>query len=72
MLEWGRTKAHGYIMEMGGFMLFEGNIAKGCTVWEEILTAGKIELPFVTVEEIEDRIKADGFRKWSPRPNIMA
>ena len=73
MLEWGRTQAHGYIMEMGGFMLFEGNIAKDVLSerrFSELLMAGKIELPFVTVEEIEDRSKADGFWKWSPRPKL--
>ena len=45
-------------------MLFEGNIAKDVLSerrFSELLTAGKIELPFVTVEEIEDRSKADGF-----------
>ena len=47
-------------------MLFEGNIAKGTLSPErfsELLTAGKIAFPTVTVEEIEDRSKADGFSK---------
>jgi len=47
-------------------MLFEGNIAKGVLSPErfsELLAAGKIEFPSVTVEEIEDRSKADGFSK---------
>ena len=47
-------------------MLFEGDIAKGVLTPErfsELLSAGKIELPTVTVEEIEDRSKADGFSK---------
>ena len=47
-------------------MLFEGNVAKGVLSPErfsELLTAGKIEFPTVTVEEIEDRSKADGFSK---------
>jgi hypothetical protein len=51
---------------MGGFMLFEGNVAKGVLSPErfsELLTAGKIEFPTVTAEEIEDRSKADGFLK---------
>jgi hypothetical protein len=51
---------------MGGFMLFDGNIAKGVLSRErfsELLKAGKIEFPTVTVEEIEDRSKADGFSK---------
>ena len=51
---------------MGGFMLFEGNISKGVLSPErfsKLLAAGKIEFPNVTVEEIEDRSKADGFSK---------
>ena len=47
-------------------MLFEGNVAKGALSPErfsELLTAGKIEFPTVTVEEIVDRSKADGFSK---------
>ena len=47
-------------------MLFEGNDAKGVLSPErfsELLTAGKIEFPTVTEEEIEDRSKADGFSK---------
>ena len=51
---------------MGGFVLFEGEIAKGVLTpkrFSELLTAGKIEFPTITVEEIEDRSKADGFSK---------
>ena len=47
-------------------MLFEGKVAKGVLSQEkfsELLTAGKIEFPTVTVEEIEDRSKGDGFSK---------
>ena len=60
------TKTHGHFIQMGGFMLFEGNDAKGVLSPErfsELLTAGKIDFPTVTVEEIEDRSKADGFSK---------
>jgi hypothetical protein len=62
--EW--TKTHGHFIQMGGFMLFEGNNPKGVLSpkrFSELLTAGKIEFPNVTVEEIEDRSKADGFSK---------
>ena len=65
-LERGWMKTHCYFIQMGGFMLFEGNVAKGVLSPErfsELLTAGKIEFPTVTVEEIEDRSKADGFSK---------
>ena len=47
-------------------MLFEGNSAKGVLSPErfsELLTAEKIEFPTITVEEIEDRSKADAFSK---------
>ena len=47
-------------------MLFEGDIAKGVLTPErfsELLRAGKIDFPNVTVEEIEDRSKSDGFSK---------
>ena len=47
-------------------MLFEGNVPKGVLSPErfsELFMAGKIEFPTVTVEEIEDRSKADGFSK---------
>ena len=62
--EW--TKTHGHFIQMGGFMLFEGNIPKGVLSpkkFSELLTAGKIEFPTVSVEEIKDRSKADGFSK---------
>ena len=47
-------------------MLFEGNTPKGVLSPErfsELLTAGKIEFPTLSVEEIEDRSKADAFSK---------
>ena len=47
-------------------MLFEGDIPKGVLSpkrFSKLLTAGKIEFPNVTAEEIKDRSKADGFSK---------
>ena len=47
-------------------MLFDGEISKGVLSEKrffELLSEGKIEFPTVTVEEIEDRSKADGFSK---------
>ena len=47
-------------------MLFEGNTAKGVLSPERLsrlITAGKVEIRTVTVEEIEDRSKADPFSK---------
>jgi hypothetical protein len=66
MLDKGWTKTHGHFIQMGGFMLFEGSTAKGVLFPErfaELMRAGKIEFPTVTVEEIEDRSKADEFSK---------
>ena len=60
------TKTHGYFIQMGGFMLFKGNDAKGVLSPErfsKLLKAGRISFPTVTEEEIEDRSKADGFSK---------
>ena len=62
----GWTRTHGHFIQMGGFMLFEGDIPKGVLSpkgFSELLAAGKIEFPTVTVEEIQDRSKADGFSK---------
>ena len=70
-LEKGWTKTHGHFIQMGGFMLFEGNTPKGVLSPErfsELLTAGKIEFPTIAVEEIEDRSKADGFATWGWGP----
>ena len=66
VLDRGWTKTHGHFIQMGGFMLFEGEIAKGVLTpkrFSKLLAARKIEFPTVTVEEIEDRSKADGFSK---------
>ena len=47
-------------------MLYEGDVAKGVLSPEKfswLLRAGKIKFPTITVEEIEDHSKADGFSK---------
>ena len=47
-------------------MLFEGNVAKGVLSpkkLSDLLKVGKIEFPTVTLEEIEDRSKEDGFSR---------
>ena len=47
-------------------MLYEEDVAKGVLSPErffELHTAGKINFPIITAEEIEDRSKADGFSK---------
>ena len=47
-------------------MLFEGDAAKGVLSpkrFSDLLAAGKIEFPTITVEEIKDRSKGDGLSK---------
>ena len=51
---------HGHFIQMGGFMLFEGDNPKGVLSPErfsELLVAGKIDFPTITVEEIAIRSK---------------
>ena len=65
-LERGWTKTHGHFIQMGGFMLFEGDNPKGVMtpdIFEELLEEKKIEFPNITVEEIKDRSKTDGLSK---------
>ena len=65
-LDRGWTKTHGHFIQMGGFMLFKGENPTGVLSPERfllLLIEGKIEFPTVTVEEIEDRSKADGLSK---------
>ena len=65
-LERGWTKTHGHFIQMGGFMLFDGNVAKGVLSPQklsEFLKLGVIEFPTITLKEIEDRSKVDGFSK---------
>ena len=60
------TKVHGYFIQMGGFMLYEGDQARGVLSPEklkELYEDGKIDFPTVTEEEIRDRSKADGLAK---------
>ena len=66
LLDKGWTKTHGYFIQMGGFVLFEGEDAKGVLSpgrFSRLLLAKKIEFPIITVEEIQDRSKGDGFSK---------
>jgi hypothetical protein len=66
ILDRGWTKTHGYFIQMGGFMLFEGEDAKGVLSPDQLpklLEGKKIEFPTISVEEIQDRSKGDGFSK---------
>ncbi|KAF8511833.1 hypothetical protein BU17DRAFT_77472 [Hysterangium stoloniferum] len=56
-LKW--TVTHGHFIQMGGFMLFEGQDAKGTLSperFEELLKERKIQFPTITKEEIQDRL----------------
>ncbi|KAF8515238.1 hypothetical protein BU17DRAFT_51927 [Hysterangium stoloniferum] len=60
------TVAHGHFIQMGGFMLFDKQGAKGTLSPErfaELLGEGKIEFPAISEEEIQDRSKGDPLSK---------
>ncbi|KIJ90259.1 hypothetical protein K443DRAFT_116856, partial [Laccaria amethystina LaAM-08-1] len=62
----GWTKTHGHFLQMGGFMLMDGNERKGVLTQDKfgsLLQEGKIAFPSITEAEIEDRSKADGLAK---------
>lgn len=57
---------HGHFLQMGGFMLMDGNVNKGVLTaqrFQELLGQKKINLPTITEEEIQDRSKGDGLSK---------
>ena len=62
----GWTMTHGYFIQMGGFILYEGETAKGVLTaekMESLLTEGRIDLPTIDEDEIQDRSKGDGISK---------
>ncbi|KDR79755.1 hypothetical protein GALMADRAFT_1360429 [Galerina marginata CBS 339.88] len=62
----GWTMAHGYFIQMGGFMLYEDGKAVGVLDPGELdglISMGRITLPSITEEEIKDRSKGDGLSK---------
>ena len=57
---------HGYFIQMGGFMLYEGKVRKGVLSPEKfaaLLQQRRIEMPTITADEIQDRSKGDGLTK---------
>ncbi|KIK01983.1 hypothetical protein K443DRAFT_97786 [Laccaria amethystina LaAM-08-1] len=65
----GWTKTHGYFLQMGGFMLMDGDEKKGILtihMFRELLNEGRIAFPSITEVEIEDRSKADSLAKGIP------
>lgn len=64
--EFGWTKTHGFFIQMGGFVLFDGGEPKGILSleWLEELYAGdQIDFPKITEAEIDDRSKGDPLGK---------
>jgi hypothetical protein len=60
------TKTHGYFIQMGGFMLYEKDRALGILSPKKLkglYEDGRIDIPKVTEEEIQDHSKADGLAK---------
>ncbi|KAF8505041.1 hypothetical protein BU17DRAFT_58091 [Hysterangium stoloniferum] len=63
-LKW--TVTHGHFIQMGGYMLVDGQVAKGTLTpehFKELLEVGKIEFPTISKEEINDRSKGDALSK---------
>ncbi|KDR74668.1 hypothetical protein GALMADRAFT_1334015 [Galerina marginata CBS 339.88] len=60
------TTTHGYFIQMGGFILYDGDNEVGVLLpdklWD-LLQEGKVEMPDTTENEIKDRSKGDGFSK---------
>ncbi|KAF8956773.1 hypothetical protein BDZ97DRAFT_1925145 [Flammula alnicola] len=62
----GWTKTHGYFLQMGGFMLYRNDVMQGVLSPESLegLTReGKIKVPAIMEEEIQDRSKGDAISK---------
>ena len=60
-VQWRMT--HGHFIQMGEFMLMDGDVNKGVLTAEkflELLRAKKIDLPTIMKEEIEGLSKGDG------------
>ncbi|KAG2126786.1 uncharacterized protein EDB93DRAFT_1243806 [Suillus bovinus] len=62
---WGMT--HGFFVWMGGFMLYVNGVQRATLTPDELLQfihAGLIDMPAITVDEIDDRSKIDALSKW--------
>ncbi|KAF8957197.1 hypothetical protein BDZ97DRAFT_1941248 [Flammula alnicola] len=62
----GWTTTHGYFLQMGGFMLFEGKEAKevlSSERLEELSKDTRFTFPTITEKEIQDRSKRDALSK---------
>ncbi|KDR70368.1 hypothetical protein GALMADRAFT_103163 [Galerina marginata CBS 339.88] len=64
--EYGWTTSHGYFIQMGGFMLYDKDKPDGVldpAELDKLIKEGKIAMPQITEEEIQDRSKSDGLSK---------
>ncbi|TFK37853.1 hypothetical protein BDQ12DRAFT_749688 [Crucibulum laeve] len=62
----GWTLSHGFFVQMGGFMLVEGEKPARTLTYEEfeaLYESGKIEFPTISENEIQDRSKSDMISK---------
>ncbi|KDR73261.1 hypothetical protein GALMADRAFT_727609 [Galerina marginata CBS 339.88] len=62
----GWTMVHGYFIQMGGFVLYDGDKAVGLLGPEELkelVGKKRITVPTITEEEIRDKSKGDGLSK---------
>ena len=58
---------HGYFVQMGGFILYEGKTPRGVLTaehMERLLKEGRILFPDISEDEIQDRSKGDGISKF--------
>ena len=65
-VEYGWTKTHGHFIQMGGFMLYDGDKVVGVLgprQLEDLYTEGKIAIPLVKERVIKDHSKDDGVSK---------
>jgi hypothetical protein len=66
-LDKGWSMTHGYFIQMGGFMLYEGTTPKQVLTaehMESLLSEGRIIFPDIDEDEIQDRSKGDGLSKF--------
>ncbi|KAF8809929.1 hypothetical protein BYT27DRAFT_6509255 [Phlegmacium glaucopus] len=63
---YGWTKTHGFFIQMGGFMLYDGDQQLGilsADKLQNLLDSNAIDFPTITEEEIQDRSKGDFIAK---------
>ncbi|TFK31148.1 hypothetical protein BDQ12DRAFT_701646 [Crucibulum laeve] len=62
----GWTQTHGFFIQMGGFMLYEGDSPVhilSVTEFEDLVQKGEIEFPDISEQEIKDKSKGDMISK---------